>query len=1037
MKVTTRFLYLDVLLLAIALAVAAFAFVTEIHEAAEKSAIKEQDQHLKTLWKLLKAKGQDIRIAGGKLQVGNYTVNDSNELPDHLRDIFGCTATIFMGDTRISTNVLKPDGNRAVGTRLQGPAYDAIFRQGKPYRGEALILGIPYLTAYDPIRNGKGEIIGALYVGVKKSDYFATYENLKIKVIILTTILMLLFSTLAFLLIKFRRKAGDALEESEVKFRKLFELQSDAILMVDRNTGEILEANASAFDLYGFARKELLAKTCYQLSTEPDKIRASIEEGKHHIPVSRHMKKDGTIFPVEIFNSFFTWKERRVLIAAIRDITERKKAEESMSRLNRTLRTLTKCNEMLVRAENESNLLHDICRVIIEDGGYRFAWVGYAEYDEARSVRPVAHAGHEEGYLEKLNISWSETETGMGPTGIAIRTGLPSYVKDIDQDPAFAIWRDEAGKRGYRSSLAIPFISSEQIGSLNIYASETDAFDAEEIELMAQLANDLAYGIKSLRTREKHRQTAEALWESVEEYRKLAVERDKERNLLRALIDSIPDLIFFKDHASIYLGCNKAFESFAGRPEKNLIGLTDLDMFPREVGEFFREMDQQMMTQRIVQRNEEWVDYPDGRHVLLETLKTPFYDRDGNILGLIGISRDITERHRAKEEREKLEAQLLQAQKMEAIGQLAGGIAHDFNNILTAIIGYSEIISMRIGKDSPLRHFIEQILTSSGRAADLVNGLLAFSRKQVLHPKPVDLCEIVQGLKKMLGRIIREDIDFRTTVYENELVVMADKGQIEQVLMNFVTNAKDAMPQGGALSIEVSPAFMDSGFVHAHGFGEPGYYACISVADTGCGMDDETQKKMFEPFYTTKEVGKGTGLGMAIIYGIVKQHHGYINVYSEPGRGTTFRVYLPLLAEEKNEAQDTLNTEHVKGGTETILLVEDDRTVRELHRMILEEAGYTIIEAIDGQDALAKFMKHQCEVDILATDVIMPKIDGKRLFKEIQGFRPAIKVLFISGYTKDILIERGILDDESSFISKPVMSSELLIKVRNILDRDK
>ena len=1171
MKITTRFLYLDILLLAIALAAATVTFLAEIHEAAETRALTEQEQHLKTFWKLLKTKGQEFRIVDGKLLAGNYVVNDSNELPDQIRDIFGCTATVFMGDKRISTNVLKADGSRAIGTRLRGQAYDAIFRQGKPYRGEAPILGIPYFTAYDPIRNGKGEIIGALYVGVKKSTYFATYEKLRIKVVILTTILTLLFSLLAFLLIRFRRKADDSLEESELKYRQLFELQSDAILMIDSKTGNILEANAAALRLYGFTRKEFLAKTNYELSVEPDKTRAAVEEGQQQIPLRWHRKKDGTVFPVEILISFFAWKERPLLIAAIRDITEqklaeealreseerlriamdiaklvqweydvktdmfsfddqfyalygttteleggplmsaevyarnflppdeapivaaeiskalaitdpnftsqldhriiradgeerfivvrykvihdqegnviktrgtnqditeRKKAEESMSRLNRTLRTLTKCNETLVRAENESDLLHDICRVILEDGGYRFAWVGYAEYDEARSIRPVAHAGHEEGYLETLNITWADTERGQGPSGTAIRTGLPSYIKDIRRDPSFAIWRDEAVKRGYMSSLAIPIISAGQIGSLNIYASEPDAFDDQEIELMVQLSNDMAYGIKSLRTREKHEQTTEALCESLEEYQKLAAARDQERNLLRALIDSIPDLIFFKDHASVYLGCNKAFEAFAGRMEKDLIGLTDLDMFPREVGEFFREMDRQMMAQRMLRRNEEWVDYPDGRHVFLETLKTPFYDQEGKVLGLIGISRDITERNQAEDERKKLEAQLQQAQKMEAIGQLAGGIAHDFNNILTAIIGYSEIICMRMDKKSPLRHYVDQVQTSAGRAAELTASLLAFSRKQVLHIKPIDLCEVVRGLKKMLGRIIREDIDFQTKVAERDLIVLADKGQIEQVLMNLVTNAKDAMPNGGSLAIEVYPAVMDNRFMHAHGFGEPGNYACISVTDTGHGMDEETRKRIFEPFFTTKEVGKGTGLGMAIIYGIIKQHNGYINVYSEPDRGTTFSIYLPLITEEKQEEHDTQNVEPPAGGTERILLAEDDVTVRELHRMILEEAGYTVIEAVDGQDAFDKFIEHKAEVDILATDVIMPKIDGKSLYEEIRKICPDIKVLFMSGYTKDIVIRKGIIEDELGFINKPVTSFELLKKLRSILDHD-
>lgn len=1420
MIITKKFLYLDVLLVAIALAVATLSILAEIHDDAESLAIKAQDQHLKTFWKLLKAKGENFRIVDGKMMVGNYVVNNNNELPDHIRDIFGCTATVFLGDTRISTNVLKPEGDRAIGTKLQGPAYEALFRQGKSYRGETIILGIPYLSAYDPIRNQKGEIIGALYVGVNKAQYFEVYDKLRSKIILLASILTLLFSTFAFLLTRFRRKAENAVEESELKYRKLFELHSDAILMIDQGTGGILEANASALSLYGCTRKELLGRKFFDLSTDDDRTHTALGSQQHQIPLRWHRKNDGSVFPVEIFNSSFTWKTRHVLISAIRDITVRKLAEDrlreseerlrtamdlvklvrweydvetgmftfddqfyslygtsseqeggelmsaedyarkflppeesplvaaeidkalatgkpdlsgslehriiradgaeryiavrytvvcddtgrviktrgvnqditerkkseleiqesnerfrvafetipdyvsistledgvfidvnpgftevvgytrdevigksaldlnlwidhedrinfldairengfvnnienkyrhkngdiidvsmygriikinnkpylfgflkniteqkkavaSLSHLNRTLRTLTKCNEILVRAENESELLEKICRIIVDEGGYRFAWVGYGEHDKAKKIRPMAHAGHEEGYLEKLDITWAEVEAGMGPTGMAIRTGQPSYVRDIENDPAFAIWRNEALERGYRSSLAVPLSFSGQTGSLNIYAAKPNSFDVEEVELMVQLTNDLSYGINSLRTREKHRRTSEALWESAEEYRKLAIQRDQEKNLLRALIDSIPDLIFFKDHKSIYLGCNKAFEAFAGMLEKDLIGRTDLDIFPREVGELFREMDRQMMAQRSARRNEEWVDYPDGRHVYLETLKTPFYDKDGKVLGLIGISRDLTDRNlaeqaltdseavlrevfesipdllvvvdkdlrilksnwhgyedivdlsvrdkkpycyevlfdgqespceschvievlktgkpvsteifnplrnayreihaypvfdetgdvsmvvelikdiselkRARDERLKLEAQLLQAQKMEAIGQLAGGIAHDFNNILTAIIGYAELISMRIEKENPLRHFIEQVLNSSERAAELVNSLLAFSRKQVLHPKSVNLCEIVKGLKKMLGRIIREDIDFRTTVIEKELIVLADKGQIEQMLMNFVTNAKDSMPQGGTLSVDVCLASMDSGFVHAHGFGKPGDYACISVTDTGCGMGEETKKKIFEPFYTTKEVGKGTGLGMAIIYGIVKQHNGYINVYSELGKGTTFRVYLPLMTEGMNEEQKVEAVESPQGGTEKILLVEDDATVRELHKMILEEAGYTVIEAIDGQDALAKFMKNQSAIDMLATDVIMPNIDGKRLYLEIQVYRPEIKVLFMSGYTKDIVIGKGILDDETDFISKPVTPSVLLGKVRNILNRN-
>jgi CheY-like chemotaxis protein len=337
-------------------------------------------------------------------------------------------------------------------------------------------------------------------------------------------------------------------------------------------------------------------------------------------------------------------------------------------------------------------------------------------------------------------------------------------------------------------------------------------------------------------------------------------------------------------------------------------------------------------------------------------------------------------------------------------------------------------------REHPLRHHVEQVLASTGRAAELTAGLLAFSRKQVLLTKPLDLGEIALGLRKMLRRLIPEDIDFKTIVAETGLTIMADKGQIEQVIMNLVTNAKDAMPKGGSLIVEISSADMDDNFQHQHGFGEAGHYGCITIADTGHGMNEETCKRIFEPFYTTKEAGKGTGLGMAIIYGIVKQHNGYITVDSKPGQGTTFRIYLPLIDTVEEEAHKSIVFEPPPGGTETILLAEDDAAIRELHGMILEEAGYKIIEAVDGQDALDKFMEHQTEIAILVSDVIMPKIDGKRLYEKIRKIRPDMKVLLMSGYTNDIFIERGILENEYSFMKKPVMPSDLLKATRDILD---
>jgi len=842
--------------------------------------------------------------------------------------------------------------------------------------------------------------------------------------------------------ITLRKQAETDLREQLLFLQQLMDAIPLPVFYKGRD-GLYLGCNAAFESFIGLCRDRIIGKSVYELA--PKELADSYHDSDAELYArpgaqvyeSRVLNADGTRRDV-IFNKATyvdAHGQTAGIVGTITDVSQRKRDEESLQRSNRMLGTLTRCNETLVRAENENDLLHALCRVITEDGGYLLAWIGLAENDQEKTVRPVAQAGFEDGYLDGLGLTWSDSDLGRGPAGTAIRTGAPSLMRDIASDPRFAPWRDRALQRGYRSMLSIPLVSAETtLGCLSIYASEPDGFDHGELELMARLADDLTYGIVALRTREQRKQTAEALWESLEQYRTLAAERGRERSLLRALIDAIPDLIFFKNPDGIYLGCNRAFEDFVGRTEKDLTGQSDLTLFPHEVGEFFQEMDRQMMVRRTARRNEEWVDYPDGRRVLLETLKTPFYDQEGRLLGLIGVSRDITEREQANEERKKLEAQLLQAQKMEAIGQLAGGIAHDFNNILTAIIGYTQILLIRMAKESQLRHYVEQVFTSAERAADLTKDLLAFSRKQVLQTEPLDACDILRRLRKMLERLIPEDIEFQTTLAENELAVMADRGKLEQVILNLVTNARDAMPTGGMLSIDISQVVMDERFVHSHGFGEPGAYACISVTDSGHGMDEETRRKLFEPFFTTKEVGKGTGLGMAIIYGVVKQHDGYISVYSEPGRGTTFRIYLPLIPGETTRISEAQDGDPIAGGTETILLVEDDVSVRELHKMILEAAGYGVIEAIDGQDALDRFMHKPEAVDILITDVIMPRIDGKRLYQEIEKVRPDMRVLFMSGYTRDIVIGRGILDHEWNFLAKPVRSSDLLRKVRHILD---
>lgn len=373
---------------------------------------------------------------------------------------------------------------------------------------------------------------------------------------------------------------------------------------------------------------------------------------------------------------------------------------------------------------------------------------------------------------------------------------------------------------------------------------------------------------------------------------------------------------------------------------------------------------------------------------------------------------------------------------MEAVAQLSGGIAHDFNNIVTALIGYANLLLMQLPEDSPSRHFAEQILATSERAAELTGKILAFGRKKAFNLDQIDISELIAGLKLFLERIIGEEIEIRADLSPDNLVVAADSSQLEQVLMNLATNARDAMPGGGLLSITTTRCELDNYFIDAHGFGEKGSFACIAVSDTGTGMNPETIKKIFEPFFTTKDPGKGTGLGLAIVYGIIKEHAGFITVHSVPGAGTTFRVYLPLIEIQPEQPQQSEHIEIIEnyGGTETILLAEDDDIVRKSEASFLAGFGYRVLEAASGAQALELFAAFQADIALLVLDVVMPDKGGREVAESARQLRPDIRVLFNSGYPLDLLKYKGILENDVNFFIKPIEPMQLLRKVREILD---
>jgi two-component system, cell cycle sensor histidine kinase and response regulator CckA len=497
---------------------------------------------------------------------------------------------------------------------------------------------------------------------------------------------------------------------------------------------------------------------------------------------------------------------------------------------------------------------------------------------------------------------------------------------------------------------------------------------------------------------------------------------------LRVLTDTIPVPIFYMDAKGTFSGCNRAFEAVIGMGRDQVIGKAMCDIVPKNVADAYEEADRAHQHQGEQQTYESAVVYADGSVHDIIFNKAVIPNPDGTIGGTVGVMLDITER-------KKLEAQLIHSQKLEAVGRLAGGIAHDFNNILSVIIGYGAILQKKAPDNESLRFNVDQILAAADRAANLTKSLLAFSRAQVLDPRPIEVNDVIRKMQNLISRIIGEDIELTTKLSSKDTTAMIDIGQIDQVLMNLAANARDAISNGGVLCIETDIVELDQDFVRRYPYGKPGRHVQLTVTDTGTGMDRQTQARIFEPFFTTKETGKGTGLGLAIVYGIVKQHKGYIHVYSEQGLGTTFKIYFPVAAAPAAPNSETPVIPLPEGGSETILLAEDDAPVRSFVRTALASSGYRVIEAVDGEDALQKFQEQKNTIRLLIFDVIMPRMSGKNAYAAIHLLRPDVPILFTSGYPADIIHKHGILDDGLDVVYKPIGPLELLHKVREVIDR--
>ncbi|HYV34867.1 MAG TPA: PAS domain S-box protein, partial [Gemmataceae bacterium] len=594
---------------------------------------------------------------------------------------------------------------------------------------------------------------------------------------------------------------------------------------------------------------------------------------------------------------------------------------------------------------------------------------------------------------------------GIGLPGRVWANGQADCVLNVLEDGNFPR-QGIASKAGLHGAFAFPIVlGGEIVGVLDFFSRELRQPDKDLVEMMTAIGSQIGQFIERQRVQDSLRGANEQL---------------------ELLVRASPLAITSLDCHGRVLTWNTAAERIFGWTAAEVLG-QPLPIVPSDQREAFQKRFASELQGAWHSALEVSRIRKDGSRVDVSLWTTPLRDAKNTIMAVLCFLADITDR-------KLLEEQFRQAQKMEAVGKLAGGVAHDFNNLLTVINGYGEILLGNLRQGDPLRGPMEEIKKAGDRAARLTRQLLAFSRKQVLVPVLLDFNTLLIEMEKMLGRLIGEDVSMTVCPAPDLWRVKVDPGQMEQVIMNIVINARDAMPKGGKLTLETANVVLDGAYVGANTEAHPGEHVRLTISDTGAGMDNATKVRVFEPFFTTKGPEKGTGLGLATVYGIVKQSGGHISVYSELGIGTTFKIYLPRVEDAVQTSKSQVGFKSAARGSETVLLVEDEEGVRTLARLVLQGKGYKVLEARHGGEALLICEQNKDPVHILLTDVVMPSISGRELAARLKQLRPALKVLYMSGYTDDAVVRHGILEAEMPFLQKPFSPDVLAEMVRHVLD---